>query len=356
MSVERRKEFVIHVLYFSLLVAIFYVVVKYLLGLVAPFIVGFLVAAVLQRSIGFLSIRLRFPKKLAAIVCVLLFYVVIGVLLFWLGVGVFAWLKDFVERLPTIYTTEIEPLIMQSFHSIEVLMARFDLSLVQIFEDFLVSLSQSLGKIVSDMSSLAIAGITATVSSVPRLFFGLVLSVISSVFFALDYGMILDFFSNWIPPKQKDTVEEIKVLVGEIGVKYIKAYALLMLITFIELAVGLSILRVRGAVAIAAFTAIVDILPVLGTGGVIVPWAVFHLIKGNLSLGIGLMIIYIIVTVVRQVLEPKVVGQQIGLHPIVVLACMYVGLRLFGVIGLFVLPFTILVLRYLSDHLRLRPN
>ncbi len=168
--------------------------------------------------------------------------------------------------------------------------------------------------------------------------------------------MILHSLANWIPEKRRGLLEEIQTLLGEIGAKYIKAYALLMFITFVELAVGLSILGVPGALAIAALTAMVDILPVLGTGGIIIPWGVFHLVKGNLRLGLGLLVLYVVVTVIRQVLEPKVVGQQIGLHPIVVLMCMYVGLRLFGVIGLFVLPFSILILRYLYDQRTPRAN
>ena len=186
MSLERRKGFIINTGYVVLMGLIFYVVVQYLFGLVAPFVVGFLVAALLQRSIQFLSRKLRLPRKLLAVVCVFLFYAVIGILLFWLGVGLFAWLKNVVERLPSFYAVEIEPLIMQGFDSIEGLTARFDVSLVQLLEDFHVSMSQSIGKIVSDVSSAAIAAITSTVSWLPRLFLGVVLSIISSVFFALD--------------------------------------------------------------------------------------------------------------------------------------------------------------------------
>ena len=117
--------------------------------------------------------------------------------------------------------------------------------------------------------------------------------------------------------------------------------------------IGLSI-GIDGATTIAAFTAVVDIFPVLGTGFVVIPWALFHLAKGNLYLGLGLCLLYGVITVVRQILEPKVVGQQIGLHPIVILICMYAGVKIFGVMGLFILPFTILVLKYLYDQGRLR--
>ena len=354
MSVEKRRGFIINTVYFVLIGVIFYVVVQYLFGLVGPFVVGFLVAALLQKSIHFLFRKLRLPRKLVAVVCAVLFYAVIGIVLFWLGVGAFAWLRDVVERLPSFYALEIEPLIMQSFHSIEGLMARFDVSLVQLLEDFHVSLSQSIGRIVSNVSSVAITAITSTVSWVPRLFFGIVLSIISTVFFALDYEMITEFLSSLVPPKRRDLVVELRTLVAEIGAKYIKAYALLMLITFTEMVIGLSILRIEGAATIAAFTAVVDILPVLGTGLVVIPWALFHLIKGNLFLGLGLFLLYAVITVVRQVLEPKVVGQQVGLHPIVILLCMYAGVKIFGAVGLFVLPFTILVIKWLYDHGKLR--
>lgn len=356
MSVERRKNFIINTSYFLLIAAIVYIVIKYLLGLVAPFIIGFLVAFVLQKGIRFLSEKLRIPRKVVAVFSVVLFYAIIGVLLFWFGVGLFASLKDVVEKFPRIYTTDIEPVIVRIFKYIEGIMARFDLSLVQLLQEFHGSLSQSIGKIVSDVSSMAIAAITSAVSLVPRMFLGIVLSIISSVFIALDYEVIMDFLSNLVPDTRRGLVGELRTFSSEIGVKYLKAYTLLMLITFTEMFIGLSILKIEGAVTIAAFTAVVDILPVLGTGLVVIPWAVFHLINGNLSLALGLFLLYVVITVVRQVLEPKLVGQQIGLHPVVVLLGMYVGAKLFGMIGLFLLPFTVLVIKYLYDHGKLRPN
>src|SRR5690554_1035232 len=148
MSIEKRKQFIINVSYFVLIIGIVYITIKYLLGLVAPFVVGFLVAVMLQKSINFLAAKLRLPKKLAAVLLVLVFYLVLGVLLFWLGMSVFAGVKDWVEKLPGMYSREIEPVIMDIFQAIERLMVRFDLTLAQFLEDFHVTLSQSIGKIV----------------------------------------------------------------------------------------------------------------------------------------------------------------------------------------------------------------
>jgi predicted PurR-regulated permease PerM len=92
------------------------------------------------------------------------------------------------------------------------------------------------------------------------------------------------------------------------------------------------------------------VLPVLGTGGIVIPWGLFNLVRGNLFLGFGLLVLYVVITFIRQAVEPRLVGQQIGLHPIVVLLCMYAGLKLFGVVGLFGLPITILVIKYFYTH------
>jgi len=123
-----------------------------------------------------------------------------------------------------------------------------------------------------------------------------------------------------------------------------------MVVTFIELAVGLSLLSVDRAITIAALIAVIDILPVLGTGGVVVPWIIVELIKGNIPFAVGLVVLYLVIIIVRNILEPKLVGNQIGLHPLVMLMCMYVGLKIFGIIGIFVLPVAVVILNHLHDN------
>ena len=190
--------------------------------------------------------------------------------------SVFAGVKDWVEKLPGMYSREIEPVIMDIFQAIERLMVRFDLTLAQFLEDFHVTLSQSIGKIVSDISSLAIATVTSAVSLVPRMFLGVILAVISSAFFALDFEVVINFFRDLLPQRWRGLTGELRTFSSNILGKYLKAYALIMLITFTEVAIGLSILGVNSAIPVAAFTAVVDILPVLGTGAILIPWGLFQ--------------------------------------------------------------------------------
>lgn len=128
-----------------------------------------------------------------------------------------------------------------------------------------------------------------------------------------------------------------------------KAYSLIIVITFIELSAGFWILKIPNAFVLGALVAIVDILPILGTGAVLLPWSILSFILGNLKIGVGILLLYLFVTAVRQTIEPKIVGKQIGLHPIVTLVLMYVGAQLMGVLGLLLLPILATIIKTLND-------
>ena len=104
-------------------------------------------------------------------------------------------------------------------------------------------------------------------------------------------------------------------------------------------------------IAIISFvTCIIDIIPVLGTGTVLIPWAVYNLIFGNFGMGIGLIVLYAVVTVIRQIVEPKLVANQAGLPAIITIMAMFLGVRIFGAFGIIILPFTVIILKLLYDE------
>ena len=107
-----------------------------------------------------------------------------------------------------------------------------------------------------------------------------------------------------------------------------------MLLTFFELTIGLHILGIENALVIAFLIAIFDVLPVLGTGGIMLPWILISFLNNQVKTGVGLLILYLVITVIRNIIEPKIVGKQIGLHPLLMLMCMYLGARLFGFLGM----------------------
>ena len=129
-----------------------------------------------------------------------------------------------------------------------------------------------------------------------------------------------------------------------------------MIITFTEVFLGLNLMKLIGIydggyIAIIAFvTCIVDIIPVLGTGTILIPWAVYNIITGNFALGIALLLLYAVITVIRQVIEPKLVANQVGLPSIVTIMAMFLGGRVLGALGIFILPLTVIVLKLMYDE------
>lgn len=350
MNLDKKRSFIINVLYFGLMVVIVFVLLKYAVPLLAPFLIGFAIAYLLKRPIRFVSTRLKANRKLVAILMVLVFYCTIGLLIVLLSIKAFTAAGDFLQRLPSFYTFRVEPVLMNIFDGIEQSVLSMDEALVASLENLWGEFVNSLGQIVSSLSGRAITALSSMAGSLPGLFVKLLMMIISTFFIALDYDRIASFFVRQLSENGRTIFWEIKDYVTGTLFVCIRSYAIIMSITFVELSIGLSIIGIENAVMIALLIAVFDILPVLGTGGIMIPWAVITAIQGEYKLAIALFAVYIVVTIIRNIIEPKIVGHQVGLHPVVTLASMLTGLQLFGVIGLFGFPITLSLLKYLNDR------
>lgn len=195
-----------------------------------------------------------------------------------------------------------------------------------------------LGRAAENLSGSVLPFLGNVIRSLPGMLLSVVVVLIASYYFAIDFRGINRKLMGIFPPGGQAALRKTKSLLLDTGGKFLRAYGLLMVITFAELFVAFLILGYRYAFLLAAVIALVDILPVLGTGTVLIPWAVFCLFSGDWPGGIGLLIAYAVITVARQIIEPKIVGKYIGLSPLASLAAMYIGLKLMGFWGLFLLP------------------
>lgn len=350
METGKRRAFLINFFYFAVLLIVGYLLLKYGLPMLAPFLIGFILAALLQKPIAFLARKLHIPKKIVAILLVLIFYCTIGVLLALLAIRALAACESLFGSLPSLYASHVEPLLASLFSSLESLVQRMDPELVSVLEDMTAQFTKSLGQMVSSLSMGAVGLISNWASSLPGLFIKLLLMIISTFFIAADYEQLTGFCMRQFSEKALTVVLQIKNYVVGTLLVCIRSYLLIMSITFVELSIGLTIIRVDHSILIALCIAIFDILPVLGTGGIMIPWTILSAIQGDYTLAIGLLAVYLVVTVIRNILEPKIVGSQIGLHPVVTLASMFVGTQLFGIVGLFGFPIGLSLLRYLNDN------
>jgi predicted PurR-regulated permease PerM len=155
--------------------------------------------------------------------------------------------------------------------------------------------------------------------------------------------------------KGRNLVKAKNTLTKGIG-KLVKAYATIMFITFTEVFLGLNLMKVIGVYdgsyifVISLAICIVDIIPVLGTGTIVIPWAIYSFVTGNIGTGIGLVILYAVITVLRQVIEPKLVASQVGLPSIITIMAMFLGARVFGPFGIILLPLTVIVVKLMLDE------
>lgn len=346
MKLDNQKAFIIRVIYIAMILGIVYFSIKYFLPLLMPFVIGIFIAFAFRYPIDLIQNRLKIRRVVVAIFFLIFFYAVVGLLLSLIGFKVFNSIADLFYSLPSLYDKTIEPAINTIADN---LILHFP-GIQTYVEEFLYNINDTIFSFVKTMSSTAVTRITGIAGQLPSLLIKLIFTIVASFFFTIDFYKIGDFIMKQFSGKGKDMVIKLRDNgLGTLG-KFIKAYAIIITITFIELSLGFTILRVPNAFALGALVAIIDILPILGTGAVLIPWSIISFILGNFKMGIGILLLYIIITVVRQAIEPKIIGQQIGLHPIITLLLMYVGVQLMGVLGLLMLPIIATIIKTLNDE------
>ena len=339
----RRKKFIVNVLYFGLAAALIYIAVKYVLALVVPFIIGFLFSLMLRPAIRFISKKTHLPYGAAAVILSLLLYAAICLLLIFLGAKIVLVLQTGFTSLPEIYAQRIAPMLGSLFGRLQNLSVKFDPNISQVVQNITSSVTSSVGSVVSGFSTSVIVFLSSTVFSLPGILLAALLSVISTVFFAMDSGKIAGYIDKLMPSSMRQNAATLRRVTGCIGKKYVKSYSIILAVTFVELSVGLLIMGVGNAIIIAALIAVVELVPLVGMGVVMIPWIIVKLAQGQTGFAIGLAVTYGVIIIVRNVMEPRIVGHEIGVHPLAMLISMYVGLQLFGFIGIFALPILLVV-------------
>ena len=348
-TTDKRRRFIINVAYWAIIAGIAYLILRYLLNLLLPFVIALLVAWIL-RPLSRLY-RQRLPRVASALIIltVLLFYLLIGVLAGLLLVDLLTGLASYFDKLPDVYNQTIEPGLRDLYADAQALAARFDPAVADVVSMVLPQVISSVGGAVTDFSVGAVGKLTGLVSSLPSALISALITVIASFFTAVSYDSMKAFLKRNLPAKFTETsgyvIHSFRSIIGQYG----KSYLLVMLITFGELTLGLLIVGIRKPILIAALIAIFDIFPVVGAGTILLPWALIVLIQGKTLQALGLIILYVVILVVRQFLEPKVVGKQVGLPPLVTLLCMFAGTSLFGFWGLFGLPIGAAILVNLNN-------
>lgn len=347
---NKRKRVITNIIYWALIFAVIYVVFKYLIGLIWPFFLAFIFSWVLRPMIRFMTGKWRMRHNLAAAICLLLFFLIAGGIVAAITVKLVSLATDAVAAIPSLYTGTIEPSLEKSIDWIEQLATRFkNPAIAATVEDALPNIVSSISSAVTGFSVKAVSAVSGWVAKLPSRLLSTLICVIATVFLTMDFPSVTAFVLRQVPDKTKHLVTETAQSLKEVVLQFGKGYLIIMGITFAEILAGLLIIRQENAGLIALLIAVFDIFPVVGAGLILLPWAVITLIGGAYAKGAGLLALWIIVIVVRQIIEPRIVGHSVGLHPLVTLMSVFIGTKLFGGVGLFGLPITCAIIKSLDD-------
>lgn len=348
----RRRAFLINAAYMLFVIGSVLLVLYGLFRYLLPLVLAIPVAALLQKPCRWLEKRLCGGSHAAAGVLVGLLLTLVAAIIFFSIWKVVVWLGQ--DPAATLWQEvgQWQIRMEENMTRWEADVARrLSPELSSILGGFRSHLSEQLPEAFSAWLTKAAGSLaSAALSKLPAWLLGGLVFVMAAVALTVEYEQVWNFFLRQLPDSRRKTIAAARGLCGEATRRLLKAYGLMMLVTFGELLIGFWLLGIDGVWKAAFLIALVDILPVLGAGTALAPWAVICLLSGETTKGVGMLILWAVISLVRRVLEPRVIGREMGLPPLVMLAVMLLGLRFSGFWGLLLYPVAAMLLRELHRH------
>ena len=341
---EKHLRVLIWIFYLALGAAALWLAFRFILPWVMPFLLALLTARLIEPPARFLAKKGKLRPAFCAVLCSVLALALMLLLVTLITRQLVHSLGVLAQNLP-----EMLGQLSQVFHRLESSMYHFVIGTPVETQSMIETASQGIASMLEELpgqiSGLLLSFAAGVATAFPRFFLFIVTYAISVIFISLSYHQILDFLKRQIPPHLHKRAEGfLRDLKGTV-IKWLKAQLKLISVTFVLLSISFLLLRVSYAVPLAVFIALIDALPVLGTGTVLLPWALLSLLAGNFPLGIGLLLTYAVVSITHSFLEPRLIGRHLGLHPLATLMAMYLGFRLIGVLGMISFPIGLILLK-----------
>lgn len=345
---DKQKKFLIRFAYLAAIAILVWAMGKYLLVWLLPFVLALGLAALMEPAIEVIRRRSKLQRGFLAAVFTL---VLVGGLTA-LTVAALGQLlrqaEDALDRLP-LYLAGLPRLADSVLQRLDRFCANCPAPLRQDVETFLEKLPEQLTAAVGSLSATLLRWMGAVVAALPNAALFCATTALAVFFTLSSYPAIAAFARRQLTEPQRRWVRGLREnLFAALG-HWLRAQAILLVVTFCQLLVGFALLRQPYALLLSFLIALIDALPVFGTGTVLVPWALLLFLVGNVPRGLALTALYAVIYLVRSITEPKLVGARANLPPVAALAAMYVGFRTMGVGGMVVMPMAALVIKQLHD-------
>lgn len=333
---ENRRPYwqVLVNLIFSLLATTLFVILGIkAIGFFMPFVIGWCIASVATPLVNWLEKRLKIVKKLGSAMMVIL---VIGliVLVIYLVIN---WLvteaQHLIKDIPEMYA-QLETGFRQIGTTLSGTFSHLPSEVQDGWSTVVENLEKYMGDLITRISQPTVTAAGNFAKSLPSYLVSLIVSVLSAYFFTVEREEVLNWLKKVSPlsiqKRMTLVIDNLKYAVGG----YFKAQFKIMGVVFLILCIGFALLRVRYYALVALLIAFLDFLPFFGTGTAMIPWAVYKILIGDLKTAVVLLILYVVTQAARQMLQPQLVADSMGMNPLVTLILLYIGYRISSVIGM----------------------
>jgi sporulation integral membrane protein YtvI len=303
-----------------------------------PFIIAFILSSLIEPLVNFMEKKVKIPRKVGSIISILLVLSSLGTILGLL-------INRLVKEIINVYN-QINVIFGSMQQFFEVIIDKVNSIYISLPKTISDTLDQFFSEAASNAQKLLapfVQGVGSFTMSLPQALVFLVVTVLATYFMTADKDKINSFLDKQVPVQWLEKTRTVMNKLFSALFGWLKAQIILMVITFSELTIAFLVMRVENGLLFALLIAIVDALPIFGVGSVLIPWGIIELISSNYQRGLSLLLLYVIVLVIRQLIEPKIVGQQIGIHPLLTLFSMYLGLQLFGFFGMILGPVLVVI-------------
>lgn len=309
-----------------------FAILYYLFPYLIPFIAALVLAVLFEPVVLKLQKWLKISRAAAVTVNFTAFLLITGTLGFLGSIKIINQVTALVQQLPQ-FAADVGRGIEELIQKAHILFEDLPAETVRGMEN---AIRDTVG--MGDKISNGAAAILGTAMAIPNIFIILVVTLVSFYLSSLQLPELKVGFLKLFSERAKDKINIILTDINRAIVGFVRAQLIISLLTYLFILTGLAIIGIKFALTIALLIVLVDILPILGTGIVMLPWAAFLFIIDDRFTAVGILILYVLIIVFRRIIEPKILGDNIGLSPLTTVISMYVGFRVLGIGGVFLAP------------------
>lgn len=299
----------------------------------SPFVVGGVIAWIARPLVCFFEEKVKLKRKAGSAFVIISVIGLVVLLLYLIGAMLAEQLVGLIGSLPQMWEG-LEADLGEIGQKFSVIYERFPTDVKIGIADAGQQIGSALGDTISGISTPTINAVGNFAKRLPSIIIAVIMSLLSSYFFVADRGTVTDWLKKYVPASLQSRILVMKhSLVKAVG-GYLKAQLKIEVWMYLLLVIGLSILKVDYVLLIALGIAFLDFFPFFGTGTIMVPWAIIKILSSDYKMAVGLLIIWSVGQLARQIIQPKIVGDSVGVPPIPTLFLLYIGYKFSGVVGM----------------------